>query len=140
MDEQFFDVLIIGAGAAGLMAARELVLSGKSVALIEARDRIGGRIHTEHISGFDLPVEQGAEFVHGKLDLTRQLLKKAGCSTYEIRGEVWQVTDGRLEKQSDFIEDFDLLKRKFREQVQDVSEVTLMGGLRPAVNRAPPPL
>jgi monoamine oxidase len=121
MKEDFFDVLIIGAGAAGLMAARDLVLAGKSVALIEARKRVGGRIHTERISGFDLPVELGAEFVHGKLDLTRQLLKKAGCSTYEIRGEVWKDAGGRLEKQTDFIEDFDLLKRKFRELEQDVS-------------------
>jgi monoamine oxidase len=103
------------------MAARDLVLAGKSVALIEARKRVGGRIHTERISGFDLPVELGAEFVHGKLDLTRTLLKNAGCKTYEIRGEIWQDAKEGLEKQKDFIEDFDLLKRKFRELEQDVS-------------------
>jgi monoamine oxidase len=57
------DVLVIGAGVAGLTAARELGRQGLSVTVIEARDRIGGRVHT--VRDFcDHPVEGGAEFVH----------------------------------------------------------------------------
>ena len=54
---------MIGAGVAGLTAARELVRQGLSVTVVEARDRMGGRVHT--LRDFcDHPVEAGAEFVH----------------------------------------------------------------------------
>ena len=57
------DVLVMGAGVAGLTAARELTRRGLSVTVVEARDRIGGRVHT--VRDFcDHPVEGGAEFVH----------------------------------------------------------------------------
>lgn len=70
-------VIIIGAGAAGLMAARHLTTLGIPTRVLEARDRIGGRIHTS-FDGFSVPVEHGAEFVHGDLPLTMGLLKEAG--------------------------------------------------------------
>ncbi|MBC7923851.1 MAG: FAD-dependent oxidoreductase [Ferruginibacter sp.] len=88
------DVLIIGAGAAGLMAARELAKAGKKVIILEARDRIGGRIHTLEAAGFSVPVETGAEFIHGDLPLTLQLLKEAGISHRAIGGETWRVEQG----------------------------------------------
>jgi monoamine oxidase len=59
------DAIVIGAGAAGLAAARDLKDAGRDVLVIEARDRIGGRIHTLRPSGWPLPIEAGAEFVHG---------------------------------------------------------------------------
>ncbi|HEX6495950.1 MAG TPA: FAD-dependent oxidoreductase, partial [Acidobacteriaceae bacterium] len=59
------DVLIIGAGIAGLAAAAGLTASGVQVLLLEARGRIGGRVHTLHSSDIEAPVELGAEFVHG---------------------------------------------------------------------------
>jgi monoamine oxidase len=60
------DVLIVGAGAAGLAAARRLHEAGASVLVLEARHRIGGRILTHHVEANQLPLELGAEFVHGR--------------------------------------------------------------------------
>lgn len=60
-----FDTIIIGAGIAGLNAARILKQAGLKVCVLEARDRIGGRILTQYPHGEDEPIEMGAEFVHG---------------------------------------------------------------------------
>jgi monoamine oxidase len=60
------DFIVIGAGVAGLAAARELKLRGRLGVVLEARDRIGGRVHTVRPRGWPIPVEAGAEFVHGK--------------------------------------------------------------------------
>ncbi len=56
--------LIIGAGAAGIAAARTLADAGETVVVLEARDRIGGRVFTDRTLS-DIPVELGAEFIHG---------------------------------------------------------------------------
>jgi monoamine oxidase len=56
--------LVIGAGTAGLTAARELSNAGVDVLVLEARNRIGGRVHTDNIFASH-PVEFGAEFIHG---------------------------------------------------------------------------
>jgi monoamine oxidase len=56
-------VAVVGAGAAGLACARQLVDAGFDVTLIEARDRVGGRVWTEQIAG--LPAEMGASWIHG---------------------------------------------------------------------------
>jgi monoamine oxidase len=60
------DVLVIGAGAAGLGAARELVAAGKSVIVIEARDRVGGRVWTNR-AWKDVPIDLGASWIHGHI-------------------------------------------------------------------------
>lgn len=56
--------LIIGAGTAGLAAAHDLHTAGEPVTILEARDRIGGRVHTDRAFA-GVPVEFGAEFIHG---------------------------------------------------------------------------
>lgn len=85
------DVAVIGAGAAGLMAARRLAEAGLSVLLLEARERVGGRIWT-----VDDGIELGAEFVHGEPEATLALLREAGIAVEELQGEQWVVRDGRL--------------------------------------------
>jgi monoamine oxidase len=70
------DVLIVGAGAAGLIAAKTLHAAGFDVAVCEGRDRIGGRIRTERRGG--KTIELGAEFIHGKPQTTLALAREAG--------------------------------------------------------------
>ncbi|MFL5740000.1 MAG: flavin monoamine oxidase family protein [Flavisolibacter sp.] len=121
MQKNNFEVIIIGAGASGLVAALELALTGKGVAVVEARDRIGGRAHTIVDDSFDQPVELGAEFVHGNLEHTWRFLKKAGLDSYEVEGEMWQHDEGKLEEQKGFIEDYSALNKKFKELDHDIS-------------------
>jgi monoamine oxidase len=72
------DVIVIGAGAAGLAAAAALTRAGRSVLTVEARARIGGRCDTRRLPGVAVPVELGAEFIHGRPEATLSLLKEAG--------------------------------------------------------------
>ena len=62
------DVIVIGAGAAGLSAATALGQAGLAVTVLEARERIGGRIFTLRDPVCQAPVELGAEFVHGSTE------------------------------------------------------------------------
>src|SRR5258708_40282158 len=75
------DVLIIGAGAAGLAAWRELHSTGFNATVLEARNRIGGRILTDHSTSS--PIELGAEFVHGKPKAIWPILEKARLKMLE---------------------------------------------------------
>ena len=84
------DVVIIGAGAAGLAAARELTRHGLRVVVLEARDRVGGRIHTIRDTGSAIPIELGAEFVHGGAPITRKLLREGGLPLVDVAGERYQ--------------------------------------------------
>src|SRR5687768_14665864 len=71
------DVIVIGAGAAGLMTAYRLSRKGKKVIVLEARARAGGRIQTG-ATPFSQQVEYGAEFIHGKGKRTTRLMQQAG--------------------------------------------------------------
>src|SRR3979490_1176816 len=89
-------IVVIGAGAAGLMAARELARAGKRVTILEARDRCGGRIHPLPAAEFGYPAEGGAEFVHGEAPVTHGLLCEAGLSLLPIQGTRWTAGDGKF--------------------------------------------
>lgn len=95
------DVVVIGAGAAGLLAARELVRAGARVLVLEARDRPGGRILTARPAGADLPIELGAEFLHGDAELTRALLDEYGLRHVAGAGEAWRADRGRVTRAPD---------------------------------------
>jgi monoamine oxidase len=79
------DVVIIGGGAAGLAAAGQLTRSGLRITLLEARDRLGGRIFTRHHAGY--PVELGAEFVHGRPEEIFGLAAAAAVPIVPVKGE-----------------------------------------------------
>lgn len=74
------EVLVIGAGMAGLAAARDLTIAGVSVRIVEARDRIGGRTYT-YRALCDIPVELGAEFIHGETVATWEIVRHLGLRT-----------------------------------------------------------
>jgi monoamine oxidase len=86
------DVLVVGAGAAGLAAARELTSAGVNVTLLEARDRVGGRVYTDRSAGF--PVELGAEFIHGRSPHIFELLDRGGLKAAEVAGEFRRKRNG----------------------------------------------
>ena len=90
------DVIILGAGMAGLAAARELAQAGRSVTVLEARDRIGGRILTLRPAESPLPVELGAEFVHGRPPELLKLIEEAGLTLFEFDGEDVCFESGKL--------------------------------------------
>jgi monoamine oxidase len=79
-----FDAIVIGAGAAGLACARDLTGAGKRVCILEARDRIGGRIDTRHLSGIGVPIELGAEFIHGEPKTTFAIVDAAALNAVEL--------------------------------------------------------
>jgi monoamine oxidase len=106
------DVLVIGAGAAGLAAAAELARAGRSVLILEARSRIGGRCHTCRLPGVAAPVELGAEFIHGRPEATFSLLKRAGTPAVDTTRTQRVLFDGRLRAVDVFAEARKAMRRK----------------------------
>ena len=96
MHDTRYDIAVIGAGIAGLAAARSLAAAGKNTILLEARDRIGGRILTVHDSSTDLPIELGAEFVHGRPPELLDIIREAGLTLYKREGKFVCFDNGRL--------------------------------------------
>ncbi|AWH83925.1 hypothetical protein HYN59_01830 [Flavobacterium album] len=113
------DVIIIGAGASGLMTAYTLAKAGKTVTVLEARNRIGGRINTvkENFSG---PTELGAEFVHGDLPVTLNLLKEAGIDACDVGFEMWQSHNGTFKQSEEFVEGWDGFLEKLNKLQSDM--------------------
>ncbi|WP_127127489.1 flavin monoamine oxidase family protein [Pseudoflavitalea rhizosphaerae] len=114
-----YEFIIVGAGAAGLMAARELAKAGKKTILLEARDRIGGRIHTASVGNND-HIEYGAEFIHGDLPLTKSLLKEASLAFHQTEGSWWQFRNGELIQSQEIIPDWDTFAEKLKSLKEDL--------------------
>jgi monoamine oxidase len=74
------DVLVVGAGFAGLAAAGRLVAAGRKVLVLEGRDRVGGRALTDYRLGDGIPLELGAQMVHGRGAITHQWLARRGLT------------------------------------------------------------
>ena len=115
------DILIIGAGAAGLIAAYQLAKAGRKVIILEARGQTGGRIHTIRASQVSDNVELGAEFIHGKLPVTLSILNEAGITYHETGGEFWQSKNGQLSREEHFIEHWGELLMQLNLLKEDMS-------------------
>lgn len=100
--DPMIDVLVIGAGFAGLMAARELTRTGLTVRVLEARTRVGGRVHSRAVPGVTPPIEYGAEFMEGPGTLSWALLREAGAALVEADGDNWAAESGHLEQREAF--------------------------------------
>ena len=109
-----FDAIIIGAGAAGLAAARELRAGGLEVVVVEGRGRVGGRIFTYRDPAVAVPLELGAEFIHGATPHTDALIEEAGLTAIDVVGDHWHAVEGRF-KQVGFYEKVDKVLRKLDE-------------------------
>ena len=115
------DVVVIGAGAAGLAAARALHESGVAVTILEARERMGGRIFTQRDPHSGLPIELGAELIHGRADALREIAQAANLRTVEIEGGRWQSKGGRLQPMTAFWERLDLVMKHLEVRSRDRS-------------------
>ena len=133
------DVVVIGAGAAGLAAARALHDAGLSVVILEARDRIGGRIHTHHEPGLPVPIELGAEFIHGEAPETQRVLDDAGLRSVDIEGPRLEARKGRFRQADDYWQRMHRVLRYLRTSGPDESIREFLdrkpGGPSQAANR-----
>ncbi len=90
------DVAIVGGGVAGLAAARDLSRGGLRCVLLEARPRLGGRVSTENDATWPVPIELGAEFLHGPAPATRAVAHEAGLPVVALPDRhAWAGPGGR---------------------------------------------
>jgi len=95
------DVVVIGAGAAGLTALSELHRQGVEAQCLEARDRIGGRILTLHNPFSPIPIELGAEFIHGRSPEIWNLLEASALPSFDCKQEAVHIKDGEVQNSGD---------------------------------------
>ncbi|WP_316176733.1 MULTISPECIES: NAD(P)/FAD-dependent oxidoreductase [unclassified Bradyrhizobium] len=126
MAERRMHVIVVGGGAAGLMAARELARAGKQVTLLEARDRCGGRIHPLPASRFGYRADAGAEFIHGEAPVTHALMAEAGLTSTPVDGARWYVMDGAFSREDPADRQMRQLHRVARQLDQDMTVTALL--------------
>ena len=119
------EIIIIGAGAAGLTCAHELLQKNLNVMVLEAKPRIGGRIHTVKDAFDSVPLELGAEFIHGKPDELMQLSDSFCMNFYDVLDSHLMFYKGRLNKDDNFRTELGAVMKKLdahRKQDRSVSD------------------
>jgi monoamine oxidase len=114
------DAIVIGAGVAGLAAAKSLCDTGMRVAIVEARSRIGGRILTERSASGEW-VELGAEFIHGRPRELLQLASQASLTPAEVSGAFWCVENNKWQQCDERWERQERFLSRMRAPVRDTS-------------------
>jgi len=121
MSKRITEVVVIGAGVAGLACAQALCEAGLRVTILEARSRVGGRIWTVQPSFTNAPVEMGAEFIHGLPQEVWQIVERAGLQTHELTGNRWRLEQARLAPVSGSWDLIDSVFRRIDESAPDQS-------------------
>ena len=121
MSKRITEVVVIGAGVAGLACAQALCEAGLRVTILEARSRVGGRIWTVHPSLTNAPVELGAEFIHGLPREVWQIVERADLQTHELTGNRWRLEQARLAPVSGSWDLVDSIFRRIDESAPDQS-------------------
>ncbi|RYF97256.1 MAG: FAD-binding protein [Chitinophagaceae bacterium] len=121
MDSIQYDIIIIGAGAAGLMAMSELLSAGYKVCLLEAIEKAGGRMATVTSQNGDI-FETGAEFIHGKAPLTKKLLRQASISFFPVEGKMATIRNGVWFPDNATDDSFEIFLEKLDEKEKSTSK------------------
>lgn len=122
-----FDVLIIGAGAAGLAAGRRVIAGGRSALILEARDRIGGRGRT--ITAQGMPLDLGCEWLHSAdRNIWRSHAELLGFHVEQAPAP-WQRQTGNVDFPAEEQAAFGAAFEHFEERIQNEAE---QGEARPA--------
>lgn len=103
------EVVVIGAGVAGLAATAALTQAGIRTRCLEARDRVGGRVFTIHDPLAALPLELGAEFIHGRPPGIWDIITREGLPVRERNGRSVRMEDGQVQPREQGGEDIDRL-------------------------------
>jgi len=120
-----YRVIVVGAGAAGLTAAVELARARVPVTILEARDRVGGRMFTQRDPVCQAPIEFGAEFIHGLPPEIWEPLQAGNVKIEEVRGEPWCFQKGRL-CGCDFFSEVDDILKKMDDRSPDESFLSFL--------------
>jgi len=113
-------VIVIGGGISGLAAASKLGAAGIPVLILEARNRLGGRIFTHHLSDSDSPIELGAEFIHGTPPEILDRLRNSGTEITEVDGDNWCTSDQGINR-CDFFSQIDSILEEMDDSQPDES-------------------
>jgi monoamine oxidase len=119
------DLIVVGAGAAGLSAAVQVARAGFCVVILEARDRIGGRMFTLRDPVWQVPIELGAEFIHGLPPEIWKPLKRHQVEIAEVTGEPWCSAKSRLSRCS-FFSSVDSILEKMNKRGADKSFLSFL--------------
>src|SRR6185503_408804 len=106
---------------AGLAAARDLSRAGCEVVVLEARDRIGGRVFTLTETDTAVPIELGAEFVHGKSPALWQIAQAANLKLSEVSERHWYFDEGKISRSQNFWQHLDRLMDRMKFTADDLS-------------------
>lgn len=116
-----YDVVIVGAGAAGLAAARALSGAGRQVLILEARPRIGGRVFSQQLPALPVAIELGAEFVHGGNASTFSIVQAASLTAVQLPDTHWWSHGARWKLVPGYWSRIDAVRGKIGNPKQDVS-------------------